>query len=185
MAGEGIESLSAADQNAVRLGRLLLNTNPEVAREAKRLAKKADPNLRVPELELEDQIAASAKKSEERTAELERQLIEERVARRREEFHRQVAAEGLDVAEVEKIIVDEKCSPATAIKMAKLQQQTADPTAGVVAANGNAVGTPIEMRPEAEVRKLTGNTLKRWSATLAHEMVDGFRGRNRGRAAAR
>jgi hypothetical protein len=173
----GVEDLTGADLQAHSLGKLL-QQNPEVYREAQRLALKVNPKLRIPEIELEDQIAKSEAKNKERTDKLEEELIAERVARRKTERDAQIAALGLEIAEVEKIIVDEKCSYETAMKLAQLQRQTAEPTAGdhnFV----NAPGTPVEMRPEGDVRKLSGASLRRWSADQAHKMIDQLRGQRR------
>jgi hypothetical protein len=169
----GLEDLSPQDQQAHRLGKLLLEKNPEIARRAKRLAKEADPALRIPEIELEDQIAAATKDSQKRIDELEQRQIATDVERRRERFRAECTEQGLDPEAVEKIVVDEKCSTATAIKLALAQRQTAEPTAGDVFAN--PPGTPIDMRPEKDVRKLAGGALRRWSADTAHAMVDQFR----------
>lgn len=169
----GLEDLSPQDQQAHRLGKLLLEKNPEIARKAKRLAKEADPALRIPEIELEDQIAAATATQEKKIQELmERQITTEANARR-ERFRAECREQGLVPEDVEKIVADEKCSPATAIKLALAQRQTAEPTAGDVFAN--PPGTPIDMRPEKDVRKLAGGALRRWSADMAHGMVDQFR----------
>jgi hypothetical protein len=174
----GIEDLSPADQQAHRLGVLLLK-DPEVARQAKRLAKKADPSLRIPEIELEDQIEKANEKNAEKVAELEQRLIKQDVDNRRAAFRADCKEKGLDPDEVEKIVVAEKCSTATAIKIATMQRDTAEPTAGDVAHGGNPPHTPIDMRPDQDWRKLQGNSLRRRSATLAHEMVDQFRTQRR------
>lgn len=174
----GIEDLSPAELRAFRLGKLL-ESNPEVRREALRLARKADPKLRIPELELEDRVDAERDarlKSEEK---LEHQLMEERVARRKSERDAQIVAAGFTVDEIEKIIVDEKCSYETAMKLAELMKSTAEPSAGEV--RTGAPGEPIELRPGEDFRKLGTNVggLRRLSASIAGQMIDQFRGRRR------
>jgi hypothetical protein len=170
----GIEDLSPADQQAHKLGVMLLRKNPDIARRAKRLAREADPTLVVPELELEDQIAKGQEKNQEKIAELEQRLINQDVQQRRKAFREDCEKQGLDPTEVEKIVVDEKCSTATAIKVALLQRQTAEPTAGDVLHGGNAPHTPIDMRPDKDWRKLEGGALRRRSADIASEMVNDF-----------
>lgn len=172
----GIEDLSPQDQQAHRLGALLLRKNPDIARRAKRLAREADPTLVVPELDLEDQITKAGEKQAEKVAELEQRLIEQDVANRRAAFRAECKEKGLDPAEVEKIVVAEKCSTATAIKIADMQRQTAEPAAGDVQHGGNPPHTPIDMRPEQDWRKLGGNrgALMRKAADVAHSMIDGF-----------
>src|SRR4029077_9792702 len=116
--GEGLESLTPEQAKALQLGSLLLNTNPDIARDAKRLALKANPKLNIPELELEDRIDKATARSPEKIEELEQRLITQDVNARRELFRSDCTKQGLDPDEVEKIVVDEKCSPATAIKLA-------------------------------------------------------------------
>jgi hypothetical protein len=169
----GIEDLTPDQAQQLRLGAILLK-NPDVARKAKRLAKEADPTLRIPEIELEDQIAAAGKVQADKIAELEQTVIKQDVERRREKFRADCVERGLKPEDVEKIVVDEKCSTATAIKLAIAMAQTAEPGPGEVVNGPNGPHSPIEMRPDKDWRKLTGNALRRRSADVAHEMVNGF-----------
>ena len=95
----GIEDLNAEQQKALHLGSLLLS-NPEVSNKAKRLAKEVSPNLRLPEIELEDQIN---KLREEQTAALEqrdKELMEERVRARQAEQHNRIREAGFEPADI-------------------------------------------------------------------------------------
>lgn len=172
----GIEDLTPAQAQAMRLGEIL-QKNPDIAMRAKRLAKEADPTLRIPEVELEDKIAQGTKDAAKRIDDLEQRQIANEVAQRREQFRAVCKEQGLDPAEVEKIVVDEKCSTGTAIKLAIASRQTGEASAAEVAAGSNGQGSPIEVRPDAEWRKLGGNLaqLRRKSADVAHEMVNTFR----------
>jgi hypothetical protein len=173
----GIEDLKPEEVQALRLGSILLSKNPDIARKAKRLAKEADPTLRIPEIELEDQIAAGNKEQADRIAELEQRQIQTEVERRRERFRADCKEQGLDPTEVEKIVVDEKCSTSTAIKLALASQQTGEASAAEVASGSNGMHSPMEVRPDADWRKLGGNLagLRRKSADVAHDMVNNFR----------
>jgi hypothetical protein len=174
----GLEDLSPKDLEAINLGRRLLS-NPEARLDAFRLARKADPTLKVPELELHDSIAASEERARTREKGLEDQLMAERVARRQAERNKQITDAGLEVAAVEAIIVEEKCSYETAIKLALAEARSAEPTAGDVR-SGNVQGSPIEIRPDQEFRKAGGfgvGALRKLSSKIAGEMIDGFRGR--------
>lgn len=177
MSDTGVEGLSANQQQALKLGELLLNTNPDIARDAKRLAKKANPALRIPEIELEDAIDKASEKNTAKVAELEQRLIERDVTDRRRIFREDCTKQGLDPDEVEKIVVAEKCSPATAIKLALLQQQTGEPTAA--AHHVMPQGTPVDMRPEKDIRNLSGAALRKWSADQAHSMVSDLMSKRR------
>jgi hypothetical protein len=145
-----------------------------VALKAKRLAKEAQPSLRIPEVELDDKLNASQAATTKQVEELEKKLLTETVERRRVERARQIESEGLSVEEVEKLVVDEACTYETAIKMAKLQKQTAEPAASDVFHGGTPRHSPLELRPGAEWRKFQGPGLKRESARVGHEMIDEF-----------
>jgi hypothetical protein len=177
----GIEDLSPEDQQALRLGAVLLRKNPDVAMRAKRLAKEADSTLRIPEVELEDKITASAKETEKRVDEIEKRQIATDVAQRRATFRAECTNLDLVPEEVEKIVVAEGCSPSTAIKLALAQRQTAEPGAAEVVSGSDGMHSPMELRPDTEFRKLGGNlaALRRHSATIAHDMVNELRGKRR------
>lgn len=166
-----LEDLTPEQQQQLRLGNILLK-NPEIALKAKRLAKEAEPSLRIPEVELDDKLNAQASATQKQVEELEKKLLNETVERRRAERARQIEAAGLTVEEVEKLVVDEACTYETAMKMAKLQKETATPAAAEVAHGGVPRHAPLELRPAAEWRKLHGQGLKMESAKIAHSMVD-------------
>jgi hypothetical protein len=174
----GLEDLSPKDLEAINLGRRLMG-NPESRLEALRLARKLDPNLKTPELDIHDSIAASEDRARKREEKIEGDLMAERVARRQGERNKQITDAGLEVAAVEAIIVEEKCSYETAMKLALAEQRSAEPTAGDVR-SGNVQGTPIEIRGDADFRKAGSfgvGALRKLSSKLAGEMIDGFRGR--------
>jgi hypothetical protein len=174
----GVEDLSGKDLEAFQLGRRLLS-NPEARLDAFRIARKIDPNLKVPELEIHDRIAASEEAAVKREKKLEDQLMAERVGNRKRDRDAQIVAAGLEVAEVEAIIVEEKCSYETAMKIARMNRQTAEPTAGDVR-SGNVMHQPIEIRPDQEFRKAGGfgsGALRKLSSSIAGKMIDEFRGR--------
>lgn len=172
-----LEDLTPAQRQALSLGAVLLK-NPEIHKQAKRLAKAADPTLSIPEIELEDQLAAERERTDKELEKRDKALMEERVARRREERNRQIQAEGLTVEEVEKVIVEENCSYETAIKLVKAMKNTADPSSPLIVSGGHPQHTPIDMRPEQDVRKLSGSALRRWSHDTASQMItDSLRSR--------
>ena len=170
------EELTPAQQQALRLGELLLRKNPDIALKAKRLAKEADPSLSIPEVDIDDKIAAGVTAANARADQLEKELVTERVTRRKGERDAQIRAAGFKVEDIEKIIVDRACTYETALHIAELERRSSEPTPGDLP-RGNPMHTPVEMRPEKEWRGLFGNQLRRKSADLAHAMVDQFRGR--------
>ena len=177
----GIEDLSPADLKAFHLGRELMK-NPEIHRQGLRLAKQANPALHFTEIELEDKIAQVEDNAKEREKKLADELMAERVERRRAEKNREIIAAGFTPEEIEAIIVAEKCSYATAMKLAAAEKRSAEPTAGDYR-GGTPPGTPVEMRPTEEWRKLGTNTggLRKHSAQVAADMINQFRGRTAAR----
>ena len=176
----GLEDLTPDERKAFNLGRLLLG-NPEVRRESLRLAKKADPKLNLPEIEFEEQLNQVNEAAIKREQKLADDLMSERVARRQADRNRQIVEAGYKVEDIEAIIVREKCTYETAMKIADLEARTADPGPADVQ-HGHAVGTPVEMRPEGDWRKLNGAGLRKRSAQIAGEMINNFRGRRPARA---
>lgn len=178
----GIEDLTPAQLKAFHLGAELVK-NPEVYREGLRLAKRANPALQLPEIELEDKIAAVETRAQEREAKLENDLMTERVARRQGERNKQIIEAGFTVAEIEKIIVDEKCSYETAMKLASAERRSADPGPGEYR-SGTHQGDPIEIRPDQDFRKAGASgigALRKLSSKIAGDMINGFRGRGTAR----
>jgi hypothetical protein len=173
----GIEGLNPAQREQLRVGAALLS-NPELRRETQRLYKRANPKAIIPELETEDAIARARAEDEERFKKLEADNMTLRVANRKRERDDQARSEGFEPADIEAIIVREKCSYETAMKFAAMERQTAEPGPGDVR-HGNAPGSPLELRPGEEFRKAGGDkrSLARVSANLAADMIDGFRGR--------
>jgi predicted nucleic acid-binding protein len=167
----GIEDLSPEDQRLHRAGALLLKGTPEIAKKAKRLLKEAKPDLQIPEVEMEDAVAAAEGRANKRVEELEAQMVRERAERRHSERVRQLKELGLDQEKVEKLIKDHpNWTYDDAIAFATMERQTAEPTAGEVVA-GSVPHLPIELRPDKDWRKLQGNDLRRHSANIASEMI--------------
>lgn len=176
-----LEDLSPEQARAYNLGKLLLET-PEVRRETLRLAKKANPKLNIPEVELEERLDQERTEAISREQKLETQLMEERVARRKSERDAQIIAAGFKVEDIEAIIVREKCTYETAIKLAGMERQLAEPSSPDLQPV-NAPGTPVEMRPGKDWGKLSAGDVRKKSATIAAEMINEFRGRTRRTAA--
>lgn len=168
-----LENLTADELRNFQLGKLLLE-NPEVAVEAKRLAKKANPKLQIPEIDLQDALAAQAADFQKKLEERDHKDMEHRVAVRKRERDAQIVAAGYTVDEIEKIIVAEKCSYETAMKIADLQRQVAEPSAADYL-SGSTPGTPVEMRPGKDWSKLGNGDLRKKSAGIASEMINEMR----------
>lgn len=173
-----LEDLSPAEQQQLRLGKLLLESNPEIALDAKRLAKKADPRLRLPEVDLQDQIEGLKKNNQEMEQKLERQRIEDRVAARERAAKQQIEEAGFTPEEIEKIVKDEDLhgenAVRTAIKLANASRQSAEP--GPMGVN---YAGPLEIRGDPNLRKMSPGDLRRWSDKTGHDMINDFHKRIR------
>lgn len=174
-----LEDLTPAEQQQLRLGKLLLESNPEIALDAKRLAKKADPRLRLPEVDLQDQIEALKKDKQEMEDKMERQRMEDRIAARERAAKAQIEEAGFTPEEIEKIVKEEglhgEGAIGTALKLAIYQRQPVEP-----GAMGVNVAGPFEIRGDPNLRKMTPGDLRRWSNRTGHEMIDAFHKRMRG-----
>jgi hypothetical protein len=173
-----LEDLTPAQIQQLRLGQLLLETNPEIALDAKKLARRANPNLRLPEVDLEEKLEKERAERRQLEDKIERQRIEDRVAAREREIKKQIESSGFSVEEIEKIVKDEDLHGAaginTALKLAELQRQAAAPGAAEMSYPGTH-----DMRGDPNLRKLSAGDLRRWSLTEGHKMVDDFLKRQR------
>lgn len=172
----GIEDLSPEEAKQLRLGKMLLEANPEIAAEAKRLARKVDPKLRLPEIDLEDKIQAEKKSREEWEQKWEEKQREERFNRRRAEEAQKAREAGFEPDEIEKIVIEEKCSFPTALKLAGLQRESAVP--GPALFN---TGDPLARTKDGETdwRKLSPADQRRKGLQIAHEGIDDMLRRQR------
>jgi hypothetical protein len=177
----GAEGLTGVELQAYRLGQELMK-NPEVHKNALRLAKQANPALRIPEIEAEQAVEAERTRATKREDELHQELIAERVARRDRELTDRCAEAGVERKRVDAIVTSEKCSIETALKMAVLERDRADASAPEVRHGGNPPATPLDMRPAGDWKKLTPEAAARKAADLAHGMVDELAAQRRKRA---
>lgn len=175
----GLEDLSPEELKQFRLGKMLLEANPEIADEAKRLAKKVDPKIRLPEIDLADAIAAEAKKREDWQAEQEEKRREENYRRRREEEAQKARDAGFEPEEIEKIVIEEKCSYPTAMKLAAAMRESAVPGP---AGYGSALPLARTREPGEggiDWRKLSPTDQRRKSLEIAHQGIDDLLRRQR------
>lgn len=175
------EDLTPAQVQQLRLGQLLLETNPEIALDAKKLARKANPNLRLPEVDLEEKLEKERTARQELEEKLERQRIEDRVTERERQAKRKIEDAGFTLEEIEKIVKDESLHGEqgieTAMKLARLQREAANP--GGFDVGGNRT-RPMDMRGDPEWRKLSPGDMRRKAADISHSMIDEFWRRQRG-----
>lgn len=179
----GIEDLTPAEQQQLRFGKMLLEANPELVMEAKKLAKKVNPNLRLPEVDLEEKLAAERAEREKLEAKIEQRRMEDRVAAREQAALKKIEDAGFTPDDIEKIVKEEKCSLDTALRLATLQRESAEPGAADVFSGGRAsVPGPRELRPDPEWRKLSPADQRKKGAEIAHGMMDDYLRRQRAAA---
>ena len=174
-----LENLTPEEMKHLKFGEMVLNAkDKEIVKQGKRLAQKIDPTLKLPELDLEDKIAAEAKAREEWEEKWEEKRREERYNQRRAEEAEKSRAAGFDPEEIEKIVIEEKCSFPTALKLAGLQRESAVPGA---ASYGS--GLPLNKTREdggIDWRKLSPSDARRKGLDIAHQGIEDLLRRQRG-----
>lgn len=173
-----IETLTPQQLKHLRYGEMVLEAkDPKIVDEAKRLARKVDPNLHLPEVDLDDKIAAEAKKREEWEEKWEEKRREERFNQRREEEARKSREAGFEPEEIEKIVVEEKCSFPTALKLAALQRETAMPGPA-----SYSTGFPLDRTKDGDFdwRKASQADRQRKGLEIAHKGIEDMLRRARG-----
>ena len=163
------EDLSDEDRKSLGLGQLLRQAkDPAAQEEWKRLAKKINPNLQFPELELTDKFDALTKRQSDWEEKQEERKTEERTARRHEQEARKAEAAGFKVEDIQKLATDMGIgSFDAALEFAQLQRDSAEPTA---ASYGRGPRGPAEIIP-SDWRKMTPAERVRHGQRLAHEGI--------------
>lgn len=130
-----LETLTEADRQLRKIAEGLAN-DPKTRSAYLRLIKQKFPEEVIPELEVEEKIAAMAKPHIDKVAELEKKLLEREV---NDNINRQRAAlrdQGYtedDIKAIEKKMVEEKIpSHDTAAKYYRMERETAAPTPAAV-----------------------------------------------------
>lgn len=162
-----LEELTPQQRAHLALGQSLMG-NPETADDARRLLRKADPKFKAPDLELQDKLD----KERQDRLDGEKKLREDIETDRRNvwyaETQRKVAAAGLDIKAVEKIMTDRQIANYdTAIEFLQSQQQIASPTHDSV--------TPMAMPDNKDLWK----DPKKTARDIAHGMINEFRTQRR------
>lgn len=175
----GIEDLTPQQLKWMRYGEMVLEAkDQEVVEAAKRLARKVDPKLHLPEIDLQDKIEAEKKAREDWQEEQEQKAKDRDLAQRREAQDRRSREAGFDPEEIEKIVIEEKCSFPTAIKLAEAMRQSALPGP---ASFGS--GLPLNKTQDGDVkwRELSPANARRKSYEIFHEGLTDLMRRQRGR----
>lgn len=106
-----------------------VKANPDIERTIRREAKKKNPAMVAPDLEIEDRLAAQEAKFNETLAADRKERLDALQAERRREAHDKIKAAGLEPDAVEKVMVDENIGNYdTAIKYVAAQKRLAPST---------------------------------------------------------
>ena len=124
-----LEDLTPEQQEqALRLF-AFVKQNPDVEKTIRREAKRKNPNMSAPDLDLEDALAKQREEFDAKLKEQEEKATTQMLQQRRAEHHARIRSEGLDPDEIEKLMESESIGNYdTAIKYAKAQKSLAPPT---------------------------------------------------------
>jgi hypothetical protein len=159
-----LEGMSAEQQEqAARLFKFV-KANPTIEKDIRRQAKKLNPTLAAPDIELEDALTAQAADFDKRLKERdERDQLQQQQARR-SEAHVRCREAGLDPAVVEKCMVDDNIvNYDTAIKYLQAQAQLAPATHDSI--------TPMSL---PDTKGLWENKVQ-FGRTTAHDAINDLR----------
>lgn len=175
----GIEDLTPQQLKWLRYGEMVLEAkDAAIVDEAKRLARKVRPDLHLPEIDLEDKINAEKKAREDWEAEQEQKARDKDLAQRREAQAQRSRDAGFDPEEIEKIVIEEKCSFPTALRLASAMRDSAVPGPASFSS-----GLPLNRTQDGEInwRKLSPADARRKGQEIFRDGLTDLMRRQRGR----
>lgn len=175
----GIEDLTPQQRKWLNYGEMVLEAkDQEVVDAAKRLAKKVRPDLHLPELDLDDKIAAEKKAREDWQVEQEQKARDRDLQQRREAQAQKSRDAGFDPEEIEKIVIEEKCSFPTALKLAAAMRESAVPGPASFSS-----GLPLNRTQDGDInwRKMTPADARRKGQEIFRDGLTDLMRRQRGR----
>jgi len=145
-----------------------LSDNPETRTGFLSLAKKADPSMSIPELDIANQITSAVAEERAKREALEAKIIErdarENVMNRRDALKKSKGLSDADVAEVEKIMVEKGISNHdTAAEFMVAQRQSAKPTP-------YQAGFGSHQKPQVDTKPYGGN-IAQWARNEAANTI--------------
>lgn len=159
-----LENLSEEERNRLALFANRLLSDPEASKDVRRIAKRLDPKFQAPDIDLDDRINAVREEESKKRQELEEKMMADQLERKREREHQKVRAAGEDPEYIEKIMTDQRIgSYDTALRIAKLEKQTAMPTAPRDRAN---------VLPSGDDAKALWKNPRKWAQEQAHAFID-------------
>ena len=159
-----LENLSEEEIRRLAAFSNRLLADPSASKEVRRIAKKLDPKFQAPDIDLDDRIEAVRAEEGKKRQELEEKLIADQLERKREREHQLCREAGEDPEYIEKIMTEQRIgSYETARKIAKLEKQTATPTAPRDRAN---------ILPGGEDAKALWKNPRKWAQDQAHAFIN-------------
>jgi hypothetical protein len=107
MAIKSLEDMTPEQQTQAAQLFQFVKANPDIEKSLRREAKKKNPNMAAPDIELEQALENQKKEFEEKLAAERKERLDGLQAERRREAHDKIKAAGLDPEKVEKVMVDE------------------------------------------------------------------------------
>jgi hypothetical protein len=159
-----LENLSEEERNRLALFANRLLSDPVASKDVRRIAKKLDPKFQAPDIDLDDRIEAVRAEEAGKREKLEEKLIADQLERKRDREHQLCRDAGEDPEYIEKIMTEQRIgSYETARKIAKLEKQTATPTAPRDRAN---------VLPSGEDAKALWKNPRKWAQDQAHAFIN-------------
>jgi len=142
-----------------------LANSPSTRNEFLRLARKASPDMSIPELDMQDNMNAAMKPFQDKISSLENKLYEKEVTDRIMSNRQNLIDSGKisreDIPEIEKLMVDKKIPDYnTATEFYRLQKESAKPTPGMYQPK----------TPMVDVKKI-GNNPTMWARDEASKAI--------------
>jgi hypothetical protein len=163
-----LENLTPDELAFLNIGKLLMQ-NQEVSREAKRLLKKAKPDVSLPDIELEDRLAAREAEITRKQTEFEERLNKDALERKIEAQRQSIRDQGIDVTALEAFMKEHEIySYEKAAKIFSQVNRPADPTP-------SSLMTEVKGMQGDDAKKLWGNPTE-WARQTAKQALDELRG---------
>lgn len=168
-------SLEGMSEDAIKglamLGKQLAG-NPETRTAYLGLAKKVNPHLSIPEVDVPVMMDAKLAEERQKREALEQQMMKEKIERevkeRRDALMQSKGLSKEDVAEIEKLMVEKNiASHETAADFYKMQKQTATPTPSFS-------GFGSQQVPKPDLKEFGGN-IGQWARNEAAATIHGIR----------
>lgn len=171
----GLEDLSSDERAKFNLGALVATmlNDPALGKQTKRLLKTKNPDLSFPDLDAEDAVLASQKKTQEQMDELKTALRNREARDALKEEDAKITAVGLDPKVVRKFMTDEGINNVDiVIELFESRQALAEPSTSQVGP------FRFEGVTQDDLKNMWKDPVK-WREEKAYEVINELRGKKR------